>query len=126
MYAQQLVGVPISSGSGLFGVMGTGSGSLVNGWDNYYFVQLSDRGKAMNKGVELSLDHSFHNNFFYQMNGTVLDATYTDGNGGTHNSRWNTSAMGNVVIGREFVKEKEHLKRTWGINMRLNVTGGQR
>ncbi len=126
VFVQQLVDVPISSGSGFFGLMGTGSGSLVNGWDTYYFEQLSDRGKATNKGVELSLDHSFHNNFFYQINGTVLDATYTDVEDRTLNSRWNTRAIGNVVIGREFVKEKERLKRTWGINMRANLTGGQR
>ena len=126
VFVQQLVDVPITSGSGFFGVMGTGSGSLMNGWDNYYFEQLSDRGKATNNGVELSLDHSFHNNFFYQINGTVLDATYTDVEDRTLNSRWNTRAIGNVVIGREFVKEKERLKRTWGINMRANLTGGQR
>ncbi|MBP6313828.1 MAG: TonB-dependent receptor, partial [Flavobacteriales bacterium] len=123
VYVQQLAQVPITSGSGWFETSG---GSLVNGWDNYYFVQLSDRGKAMNKGVELSVDHAFNNRFFYQVNGTVLDATYTDLDDRTYESRWSTRAMGNLVVGREFVKQKEKLKRTWGVNGRLNVTGGQR
>jgi hypothetical protein len=34
--------------------------------------------------------------------------------------------MGNLVVGREFVKEKEGAKRTWGVNGRVNMTGGQR
>ena len=34
--------------------------------------------------------------------------------------------MGNVMLGREFAKQKEHVKRTWGVSARANVTGGQR
>lgn len=59
-------------------------------------------GTAINKGVELALSHTLHHNFFYQVNGTWVDATYTDITGATHNSRWNTNGMGNVIVGREF------------------------
>jgi hypothetical protein len=34
--------------------------------------------------------------------------------------------MSNVVLGREWVKETEGGKRSWGVNGRLNVVGGQR
>jgi len=124
-YVQQQLRVPVGSSS-YFGSSSNAPTSLVNGWDDYYNWQLASRGTALNKGLELALSHTFHNNFFYQVNGTVVDATYTDINGATHSSRWNTSGMGNVIVGREFVKEKERVKRTWGINGRVNVTGGQR
>lgn len=125
VYVQKQLQVPVGVDN-FFGNGPHALTSLVNGWDDYYNWQLAGKGTALNKGVELALAHAFHNNFFYQVNGTVVDATYTDINGGAHNSRWNTSGMGNVVVGREFVKEKERVKRTWGINGRVNVTGGQR
>jgi len=100
--------------------------SLVNGWDNYYILPFTGRGESWNKGLELSLAHAIHKGFFYQVNGTLLDARYTDVIGASMDSRWNTRAMGNVVIGREFVKEEDAAKRTWGVNGRINATGGQR
>ncbi|MBK9764124.1 MAG: hypothetical protein IPO87_12410 [Flavobacteriales bacterium] len=45
--------------------------SLVNGWDDQYYVPLSPTGTAINKGVELALSHTRHHNFFYQVNGTL-------------------------------------------------------
>jgi hypothetical protein len=124
-YVQRQLHVPVGEVV-YFGPSSAAGASLVNGWDDFYFWQLADRGTAITKGVELSLDHTFHNNFFYQLNGTWLDATYTDNNDKTYDSRWNTTAMGNLVLGREFVKQKETSKRTWGVNGRVNMTGGQR
>ena len=124
-YVQRQLNVPVGEVV-YFGPSSAAGASLVNGWDDFYFWQLANRGTAINKGVELSLDHTFHNNFFYQVNGTWLDATYTDINDKTYDSRWNTTAMGNLVVGREFVKQKETSKRTWGMNGRINFTGGQR
>lgn len=124
-YVQRQMNVAVGETS-FFGTTSYGRASLVNGWDDQYYWQLAGRGTAINKGVELSLNHTFHNDFFYQVNGTFLDATYTDINHVTYDSRWNTTAIGNLVVGREFVKEREGSKRTWGVNGRLNGTGGQR
>ena len=110
----------------LFGTASFGRASLVNGWDDQYYWQLANKGTALNKGFEVGLDHTFHRGFFYQVNSTLLDARYTDINNKTYDSRWNTRAMGNLVVGREFAKEKEGRKRTWGVNGRINFTGGQR
>ena len=100
--------------------------SLVNAWDNYYLLPFTGRGNAWNKGMELSFHRPFVNGFFYQVNGTFLDAYYFDVIGGPHESRWNTGAIGNAVLGWEFVKQRETVKRTWGANGRFNYTGGQR
>ena len=124
-YVQQQLHVPVGV-LYYYGYSSYAHTSLVNGWDDQYYVPLSPTGTAINKGVELALSHTLHHNFFYQVNGTWVDATYTDITGATHNSRWNTNGMGNVIVGREFVKEKEGVKRTWGVNARVNVTGGQR
>ncbi|HQV76280.1 MAG TPA: TonB-dependent receptor [Flavobacteriales bacterium] len=124
-YIQHLQQVPW----GQTALFNTGDGqpfSLTNAWDNYYFLAFTGRGEAWNKGLELGLTHAIHNGFFYQVNGTLLDARYKDIIGASKNSRWNIGGMGNVVVGREFVKQKETSKRIWGVNGRINGTGGQR
>ncbi|MCB0769071.1 MAG: TonB-dependent receptor, partial [Flavobacteriales bacterium] len=124
VYYQQLRDVPVGNPLG-FSPNAFGE-SIVNTWEGITWPILEQLGEATNQGIEISFDHRFHRNFFYQVNATLLDARFTDIQGGLYNSRWNTSGMSNVVLGREWVKEKEGGKRTWGVNGRLNVVGGQR
>ncbi|HMZ48188.1 MAG TPA: hypothetical protein PLP28_04360, partial [Flavobacteriales bacterium] len=63
---------------------------------------------------------------YYHVNGTVLQARTTDAFGRMYDSRWNTGFIANAIFGREFSKRKEKLTRTWGVNARANVSGGQR
>ncbi len=124
-FYQQLSDVPVADADYFLSQVYAG-GSLINAWNEPFLAQLMQTGKATNKGIELSIDHPFHRGYFYQLNGTILNADYTDLGGATHDSRWNIGGMGNMIVGREFAKEKEGGKRTWGVNGRLNVTGGQR
>ena len=124
-YVQELIHVPVGERSTLLPVQGDAV-SIVNAWDAPYYMQLNSRGRAFNRGFEIALNHSFDRGLFYQVNGSVIDADYTDLAGATYNSRWNTTAMGNLIVGREFMKGKEGTKRTWGVNGRVNITGGQR
>lgn len=101
-------------------------GSLVNAWDNPLLMPLQPTGTATNSGVELSFQHTFHRNLFYQINATGLQAVYTDSAGRERDSRWNNQGIANVVIGREFVKQQDGRKRTWGVNGRVNAMGGMR
>jgi hypothetical protein len=101
-------------------------GNMMNAWDQPLFLQLANTGTASNTGLEVSLHHTFRKDLFYEVNATLLDTRYRSMAGQELATRWNTSGMGNVVIGREFAKEREGSKRTWGVNGRANVTGGQR
>lgn len=101
-------------------------GSMANTWDAPLIMALRPSGKTNNSGVEISLAHNFHKGWYYQVNATGMSATYTDINGVERDARWNTGAMGNLLVGREFTKQKEGATRTWGVNMRANMTGGQR
>ena len=114
------VGGPLEYASIAFGE------SIVNTWEGTTWPILEQQGEATNQGIELSVDHRFHRNYFYQVNATWLDARYTDISGAEYDSRWNTRGMGNVVVGREWVKGMDGGKRTWGVNGRVNVVGGQR
>ncbi|MEZ4739850.1 MAG: TonB-dependent receptor [Flavobacteriales bacterium] len=123
VFYQQLKDVPV--GDPLGPPLDTFGESIVNTWEGSTFPFLEQRGEATNQGIELSLDHRFHHDFFYQVNATWLDARFTDILGAVYDSRWNTRGMGNVVVGREWVKELGDGKRAWGLNGRSNVMGGQ-
>ncbi|HQW06908.1 MAG TPA: carboxypeptidase-like regulatory domain-containing protein [Flavobacteriales bacterium] len=100
--------------------------SLTNEWDAVYYLQLVAQGDALNAGGQIALTHTFHKGFFYQVNATAFDATYADRAVRVYDSRWNTGVIANAVVGKEFMKLKEDRKRTWGVNGRVNTTGGQR
>ncbi len=123
-FVQQLTNVPVGTPFEAF--PNGGRYSLANEWDEVYYQPLVSKGKALNAGGQISLERTVHHDIFYQLNATVFNATYTDDIGKTYDSRWNTGMMGNAVVGKEFVKQKEDRKRTWGVNGRVNGTGGQR
>ncbi|MEO8587952.1 MAG: TonB-dependent receptor [Flavobacteriales bacterium] len=125
VFQQRVLDVPTGD-PGFFQPALNDDGSMVNAWDAPLFLPLTNTGDATNTGVEVSFVHTFRNALFYQVNATLLDAVYTGFDDKERDGRWNTVAIGNVIVGREFVKQKEGLKRTWGVNGRLNGTGGQR
>ncbi|HRH68324.1 MAG TPA: carboxypeptidase-like regulatory domain-containing protein [Flavobacteriales bacterium] len=123
-FVQQLTDVPVGAPFEMF--HDGDDYSLANEWDEIYPLPLVSKGKALNAGGQIALERTVHRDIFYQMNATVFNATYTDDLGKTYDSRWNTGMIGNAVLGKEFVKQKEDRKRTWGVNGRINFTGGQR
>lgn len=65
-------------------------------------------------------------NWFYHVNASLYDATYIDANGVERGSRWDGGYIVNAVVGREWAKQKEKSKRTWGLSLRANAMGNQR
>ncbi|MBL7953209.1 MAG: TonB-dependent receptor [Flavobacteriales bacterium] len=123
-FAQHQSEVPV--GMYRYGLTNGAGFSIVNEWDGITPLPLASKGKTRTVGGQVGLEHTFFRDLFYQVNATVFDATYVDNINKTYDSRWNTSYAANAVIGREFAKQKEKLKRTWGVNGRFNITGGQR
>ena len=122
-FVQHLVQVPVDVASPLSD--GSAS-SMLNTWEGVAGLQLRNSGEGLNSGVELGVDHHFQRDRFMQVNITVLDARYADAAGEWRSSRWNTGVIGNAVVGREWPKQRDGLKRTWGVSGRFNYTGGQR
>lgn len=121
-YLQQLTNVPVEAAGLPFNIAPTYS--LVNAWDEPAPVPLQATGKARNAGVELSADHHFANDLFWQANASLYSSMYTDVAGHGHRSRWDGQYLFNLFGGKEFKKEKEDRVRTWGVSARANVMGG--
>jgi len=122
-YYQDLSNVPVQIPSVVF--LEGNNFSMANVWDEPVQVPLESTGSATNTGVELSVDHHFASNFFYQANTSLFESQYTN-SFGTFDTRWNGNYIVNVLGGKEFKKVKEDRVRTWGVSGRLNMAGGQR
>lgn len=125
LYHQRILGVPQETGP-WYSAQGDPFGSLVNLWDEYREGSRSASGRATNSGLEIGITRTFHRDLFYQVNLSVMDATFTAADGGESPARWNNSYLGNVIVGREFSKRTEARERTWGVNGRFHVAGGLR
>lgn len=123
IFMQQLRKVPLEVNTIVTGGTGT---SLLNTWEGLAGLQLADVAKGKNQGVELALERRFHRDWFLQVNGTWLEMRYTDDEGKWRSGRWDVGLIANAVAGREWAKQKEVVKRTWGVSGRINTTGGQR
>lgn len=124
-FYQQVFDIPIAD-TRLVDDAGIGTYSMVNAWDEATYIDLVDSGDALNVGMELGLARRMQRNWFYQVNATVYDATYVDANGVERDSRWNGQYIANLVLGREWAKQREGSKRTWGASLRANAMGNQR
>lgn len=123
-YQQRLSRIPVLAPGLNLGMpesMGT-----VNVWDEPLLLPQRPTGNGQNTGVELSVDRSFDQGWFAQVNGTVYKSSYTDASGAERDSRWNSQWMGNAMGGKEWRKEKDDRVRTWGVSMRLFAMGGLR
>lgn len=121
-YLQQLTDVPVEAANLPFQTVPTYS--MVNAWDEPAPVPLQATGKAQNAGVELSVDHHFANNLFWQANASLYSSMYADVAGHEHRTRWDGQYLFNLFGGKEFKKVKEDRVRTWGVSARANVMGG--
>ncbi|HRF79500.1 MAG TPA: carboxypeptidase-like regulatory domain-containing protein [Flavobacteriales bacterium] len=99
--------------------------SMADVWNEINTLQLSSRGEGQSLGGHITLERDLVRGFFYQINATAFQATNTDGYGTDYHSRWNTRYAGNVVLGKELVKRSAERVRTWGVSLRMNITGGQ-
>ena len=84
---------------------------------------LSD-GKGRNQGVEIELSKRIKKGFYYHGNLTLFSSQYEDVNGDLLDSRFANNYLFNLMIGKEFDKIRPERKRTFGINVFLNLTGG--
>ncbi|HNK39955.1 MAG TPA: hypothetical protein PL002_02150, partial [Flavobacteriales bacterium] len=126
LFVQHLLDVPVIDTAAAGSYSGPQGYSMADTWDDLVLSGLKGYGTATNSGAEVSLRQRFDRGMYYHVNGTVLQARTTDAFGRMYDSRWNTGFIANAIFGREFSKRKEKLTRTWGVNARANVSGGQR
>ena len=117
IYYQQLYNVPVSpDDSNTISTL-----NLTESYTNDVFV---NKGKGRNYGIELSLEKSLSNHFYFMFSNSLYQSKYTASDGIERNTRFNGNYIGNLVAGKEFVFAEG--KRTLGINIKTVYAGGYR
>lgn len=121
-YYQQLFNVPVSNDPN------TNFSSLNTA--NAYFIysrsyrQLTNGGKGYNTGLELTLEKSLSQGYYFLATSSLFDSKFKNIAGKTFNTDFNTNFVGNFVAGKEW-KTGPSDKNLLGLNTKLIYTGGR-
>ncbi len=88
-------------------------------------IPLTNDGKGRNYGIEFTLERFMNKGFYYLTTLSLYDSKYKIGNSSYYNTRFNGNYVFNLLAGKEF-KIGNKGNKTFGINTKFNLTGGQR
>jgi outer membrane receptor protein involved in Fe transport len=86
---------------------------------------LVSKGKGYNKGVELTLEKFYSNNYYFLLTGSLFDSKYKAGDGKTYNTYFNTGYQANVLAGKDF-KVGNTRQNIFSLNFKTLTRGGFR
>ncbi|OHX67288.1 TonB-dependent receptor [Flammeovirga pacifica] len=78
-------------------------------------------GTGVNKGIDITLERSMVNGFYYMLSGSLYDSKYTDDLGNTRNTLFNRNYMATITAGKEFIVKGKNLL---GFNFNATYLGG--
>ncbi|WP_116107668.1 TonB-dependent receptor [Lewinella sp. IMCC34191] len=119
VYYQHLFDIPVDGFPSSF--------SLLNAGADFVFPErgsLVNEGTGENYGVELTLDRSFRNNWYFLLTSSVFESRYTGSDGIQRNTAFNNEYVGNLLAGKEwpFGKQRRH---RFTLNTKLTTSGGR-
>jgi hypothetical protein len=118
-YYQNLYNLPVENNDTSY------FSTIVEGLDVRY-VDLVNKGKGRNYGVELTLEKFFSKNYYFMLNGSIFQSKYTPLDGKERNTPFNSGYLVNFLGGKEFPKLGKKNNQTFGINAKVFVTGGRK
>lgn len=119
LYYQALFNVPISRDE-------QDAFSMLNVPDGFVAEILRNGGKGRNYGVELTLEKFLTNGFYFLLSGSLFKSEYQGSDGIWRNTRFNTAYVSSLVSGKEWNWNRRHKNRTFGLNLKLTWSGGNR
>jgi hypothetical protein len=124
VYYQHIFNSPLSQShkdhATVFSPLNTGS--------DYYFMMadsLNNEGVGRNYGVEITVEKSFSNNYYFLVNLSVFDSKYKTMDGQWRNTAFNMGHVFNILAGKEFHLDDQN-RKTISVDMKLTHTGGRR
>ncbi|GAB4406136.1 MAG: carboxypeptidase-like regulatory domain-containing protein [Bacteroidia bacterium] len=117
-YYQRLYQVPVEI---------TGTYSVLNIDELNQLRILTNGGTGRNYGLDLGLERFSRHGFYYMLNGSIFNSTYTDVEGVRHSTAYNTGYKANFLLGKEYrTGRRKGLNNLLGFNGTLSLIGGQR
>jgi hypothetical protein len=97
VYYQYIDNIPVEKKSLSFSLANTGSG-----FSRFFPDTLQNSGVQINKGIELTVEKSFSNQYYFLFTGALFDARYKAMDGKWRNADFNGRFAVNALFAREF------------------------
>ncbi len=126
-YFQHTDGIPVAAAAdGLFSAVNVPDFSppSLGEWILAPDTRLQTDGLARNYGLDASFQHYFTERFFLLLSASRYRSEYTRPDGTWGPTRYDGRRLLHLSAGREFVRTKEGLVRTWGVSGRASWLGG--
>lgn len=118
-YYQKLYNLPVANSD-------TNIFATINEGLEFQYVDLVNKGRGENYGIELTVERFFNKNYYYLFNTSVYNSTYRAFDGVERNTRFNGNYLVNILFGKEFPKRGKKQNRTFGINGKAFLGGGKK
>ena len=93
VYYQSLYNLPVENND-------TSNYATINEGIDYRYVELVNKGRGKNYGVEISIERFFDKNFYFLLNGSLFDSKYKTLEGIWRNTRYNNNYIVNILGGK--------------------------
>lgn len=119
VYYQKLYNLPVAnSDTNLFATINEGL--------EFQYVELINRGKGENYGIELTVERFFNRNYYYLFNASIYNSTYKALDGIERNTRFNGNYLVSLLFGKDFPKLGRKQNKTISFNGRAFIGGGKK
>jgi hypothetical protein len=119
VYYQSLYNLPVENND-------TSYYATINEGIDYKYVELVNKGRGKNYGVEISIERFFDKNFYFLFNSSLFDSKYKSLEGIWRNTRYNNNYIVNILFGKEFKNLGKKQNQTLALNTKIFLEGGQR
>lgn len=117
-YYQSLYNIPVSANT-------ANNFSLINMDDDYTIQALANKGKGKNYGLELTMERSWNDDFYFIAAASLYESIYRPSDNFWRNTRYNSNTSFTIITGKEWPMKK-HNPQSFAVDLRLISTGGVR
>ena len=118
-YYQNLYNLPVENSDTSY------FSTIVEGLD-FRYVDLVNKGKGKNYGVEFTLEKFFSRGYYFMLNTSVYQSKYTALDGVKRNTPFAGDYLVNFLCGKEFTRLGKKKNQTLGLNAKAFFGGGRK
>lgn len=118
-YYQHLYNLPVENSD-------TSSYATINEGQDFRYVELVNRGKGRNYGIELTIERFFDKNYYFLINSSLYQSKYTPLDGKERNTAYADNYLVNVLAGKEFMNLGRKHNKTISLNAKVFFGGGKK
>ncbi|MCF0064754.1 TonB-dependent receptor [Dyadobacter chenwenxiniae] len=118
-YYQHLYNLPVENSD-------TSAYATINEGQDFRYVELVNKGKGRNYGIEVTIERFFDKNYYFLINSSLYQSKYTPLDGKERNTAYADNYLVNVLMGKEFPNLGRKNNKSISLNAKVFFGGGKK